>query len=364
MNFSVGGRPGGLSGARRRIAVMSSPSIFTRILAGDIPGEILHETDRVFVLRDIAPQAPVHLLVIPKTEQYANVVELAAGDPSLLAEMVEVANSMAAAAAASGQGDGDFRLDLQHRRRSRSDRVPRPRARAGRRPVGRIPWRRLTTHERPSRTRAAAPTRRRRRCTSGWHRPQRGGRRHRHGPPPRTPGSLSQADRDPIPRRLRAGARQRVTLSGPDGSVRAARRLIEELLQMVRDGRELEPRRGRHLRPHPRGRPHLEPLRPARPGDPHRARARAIRPKTIGQRSYVDAIDHNTITFGIGPAGTGKTYLAMAKAVQALQRKEVSRIILTRPAVEAGERLGYLPGTPDRQDRPVPATRCTTRSTR
>ncbi len=89
---------------------MSSPSIFTRILAGDIPGDILHETDRVFVLRDIAPQAPVHLLVIPKTEQYANVVELAAGDPGLLAEMVDVANSMAAAAAASGQGDGDFRL--------------------------------------------------------------------------------------------------------------------------------------------------------------------------------------------------------------------------------------------------------------
>ena len=70
-----------------------------------------------------------------------------------------------------------------------------------------------------------------------------------------------------------------------------------------------------------------------------------IRPKTLGQKAYVDAIDENTIVFGIGPAGTGKTYLAMAKAVQALQRKEVSRIILTRPAVEAGERLGFLPGT-------------------
>jgi phosphate starvation-inducible PhoH-like protein len=69
-----------------------------------------------------------------------------------------------------------------------------------------------------------------------------------------------------------------------------------------------------------------------------------VRPKTIGQKKYVDAIDQNTIVFGIGPAGTGKTYLAMAKAVQSLQRKEVSRIILTRPAVEAGERLGFLPG--------------------
>ena len=74
-------------------------------------------------------------------------------------------------------------------------------------------------------------------------------------------------------------------------------------------------------------------------------RGRTIRPKTLNQKRYVDAIDHHTIVFGIGPAGTGKTYLAVAKAVQALQAKMVSRIILTRPAVEAGERLGFLPGT-------------------
>ncbi|MEU6850662.1 PhoH family protein [Actinacidiphila alni] len=75
------------------------------------------------------------------------------------------------------------------------------------------------------------------------------------------------------------------------------------------------------------------------------SRGRTIRPKTLNQKRYVDAIDTHTIVFGIGPAGTGKTYLAMAKAVQALQSKQVSRIILTRPAVEAGERLGFLPGT-------------------
>ncbi|MEJ8279344.1 PhoH family protein [Pseudonocardia sp. DW16-2] len=74
-------------------------------------------------------------------------------------------------------------------------------------------------------------------------------------------------------------------------------------------------------------------------------RGKTIRPKTLNQKRYVDAIDASTIVFGIGPAGTGKTYLAMAKAVQALQAKQVNRIILTRPAVEAGERLGYLPGT-------------------
>ncbi len=74
-------------------------------------------------------------------------------------------------------------------------------------------------------------------------------------------------------------------------------------------------------------------------------RGRTIRPKTLNQKRYVESIDAHTIVFGIGPAGTGKTYLAMAKAVQALQAKQVNRIILTRPAVEAGERLGFLPGT-------------------
>ena len=77
----------------------------------------------------------------------------------------------------------------------------------------------------------------------------------------------------------------------------------------------------------------------------HTYRGQAIRPKTPGQKAYVDAIRSNTITFGIGPAGTGKTYLAMAMALSALAHKEVGRIILTRPIVEAGENLGFLPGT-------------------
>jgi len=74
-------------------------------------------------------------------------------------------------------------------------------------------------------------------------------------------------------------------------------------------------------------------------------RGKAIKPKTLGQKKYVDAIRKSTIVFGIGPAGTGKTYLAMAMAVKALQEKQVARLILTRPAVEAGEKLGFLPGT-------------------
>lgn len=84
---------------------MEQPSIFTRILDGEIPSEIVAETENVFVIRDIAPQAPVHLLVIPKTSQYRDVVELADGDPALLAELVGLANTVAA-----DHSDGDFRL--------------------------------------------------------------------------------------------------------------------------------------------------------------------------------------------------------------------------------------------------------------
>jgi histidine triad (HIT) family protein len=84
---------------------MSETSVFTRILNGEIPTQIIAETENAFAIRDIAPQAPVHLLVIPKSEQYRNVVELAAGDPDLLAELVGLANAVAAE-----HSDGDFRL--------------------------------------------------------------------------------------------------------------------------------------------------------------------------------------------------------------------------------------------------------------
>ncbi len=88
-----------------RLDRMSEPSIFTRILQGEIPGTIVAETERVFVLQDISPQAPVHLLVIPKTQEYRDVVELAAGDPSLLAEMVQTAKAVA-----EDHAGGQFRL--------------------------------------------------------------------------------------------------------------------------------------------------------------------------------------------------------------------------------------------------------------
>ena len=136
-----------------------------------------------------------------------------------------------------------------------------------------------------------------------------------------------------------------ITLTGPADAVARARALVDELVALSRSGQGLDPAdvvtSDRILRADTGDRPS-----DVLGGEAIlSSRGRIIRPKTLGQKAYVDAIDENTITFGIGPAGTGKTYLAMAKAVQALQRKEVSRIILSRPAIEAGERLGFLPGT-------------------
>ena len=135
-----------------------------------------------------------------------------------------------------------------------------------------------------------------------------------------------------------------ITLSGASRAVEAARDLVDELLAMTKAGHALAPgdvSSSARILEGDAGRRPSEVLGEAILS----TRGRVIRPKTLGQKEYVDAIEEHTIVFGIGPAGTGKTYLAMAKAVQALQRKEVSRIILTRPAVEAGERLGFLPGT-------------------
>lgn len=135
-----------------------------------------------------------------------------------------------------------------------------------------------------------------------------------------------------------------IAVTGPVGDVALASRLLDELVEVVESGTRLTPdvvTRSVAM---------LTAATATRPAEVLTfnilsSRGRTIRPKTVGQKRYVDAIDASTVTFGIGPAGTGKTYLAMAKAVQALQAKQVSRIVLTRPAVEAGERLGFLPGS-------------------
>ncbi len=136
----------------------------------------------------------------------------------------------------------------------------------------------------------------------------------------------------------------RITLTGEPAEVALAERLLDEIVTIIRTGQGVTTETVERI---------ISMMRAEtteRPADVLSLnilsnRGRTIRPKTLNQKRYVDSIDKHTITFGIGPAGTGKTYLAMAKAVQALQAKDVSRIILTRPAVEAGERLGFLPGT-------------------
>jgi phosphate starvation-inducible PhoH-like protein len=133
----------------------------------------------------------------------------------------------------------------------------------------------------------------------------------------------------------------RLTIEGEEPNVSEARAVVDELVELVEAGQEIGPTTVDSV---------LHAIDQAESvqevfGDVvWRHRGKQITPKTVNQKRYVDAIRDYTVTFGIGPAGTGKTYLAMALAVAALQERQVARIILTRPAVEAGERLGFLPG--------------------
>ena len=168
-------------------------------------------------------------------------------------------------------------------------------------------------------------------------------------PPDLVVGLLGSADENlrALERILAADLHVRgnaVTLSGEPADVALAERVLSELVAIVAGGQPLTPEVVRHSVAMLVGTGNESPAE-VLTLDILSRRGKTIRPKTLNQKRYVDAIDAHTIVFGIGPAGTGKTYLAMAKAVNALQRKQVTRIILTRPAVEAGERLGFLPGT-------------------
>ncbi|OBA79643.1 phosphate starvation-inducible protein PhoH [Mycobacterium sp. 1164966.3] len=168
-------------------------------------------------------------------------------------------------------------------------------------------------------------------------------------PPDLVVGLLGSSDENlrALERTLNADLHVRgnaVTLSGEAADVALAERAITELVAIVAAGQPLTPEVVRHSVAMLVGTGNESPAE-VLTLDILSRRGKTIRPKTLNQKRYVDAIDANTIVFGVGPAGTGKTYLAMAKAVNALQTKQVTRIILTRPAVEAGERLGFLPGT-------------------
>lgn len=132
-----------------------------------------------------------------------------------------------------------------------------------------------------------------------------------------------------------------LSLIGPEGIVDMAVQLVDELVELAKEGHSLDADGVEQA---------IALLTSAhssteRPQEILRSRGRSIRPQSAGQKAYVDAIERSTLVFGLGPAGTGKTYLAMAQAVSALLSGQVRRIVLTRPAVEAGENLGFLPGT-------------------
>jgi phosphate starvation-inducible PhoH-like protein len=146
--------------------------------------------------------------------------------------------------------------------------------------------------------------------------------------------------RERLPCTIRLRGNQ-LTLEGDDQGVAEARAVVDEIVELVEGGHEIGPSTVDAVLG---ALDQAEDIRDVFEDVVWRHRGKKISPKTVNQKRYVDAIRTHTITFGIGPAGTGKTYLAMALAVAALTEREVGRIILTRPAVEAGERLGYLPG--------------------
>jgi phosphate starvation-inducible PhoH-like protein len=133
----------------------------------------------------------------------------------------------------------------------------------------------------------------------------------------------------------------RLTIEGDDEHVAGTRAVLDELVELVEGGHEIGPSTVDAVLG---ALDSAEDIREVFEDVVWRHRGKKIAPKTVTQKEYVDAIRQHTVTFGIGPAGTGKTYLAMALAVAALHDRQVARIILTRPAVEAGERLGFLPG--------------------
>jgi phosphate starvation-inducible protein PhoH and related proteins len=150
---------------------------------------------------------------------------------------------------------------------------------------------------------------------------------------------------DALRDRLRCTIRlrgNRLTIEGEDERVTEARAVVDELVELVEGGHEIGPSTVEAVIG---ALDQVEDVREVFEDVVWRHRGKKIAPKTVTQKRYVDEIRDCTVTFGIGPAGTGKTYLAMALAVSALSDRQVGRIILTRPAVEAGERLGYLPGT-------------------
>ena len=287
--------------------------LFCRIVADEIPATVVGRGDGFLAFEDIAPKAPVHLLVIPvrHVNSIAGVAGL--GDDERAAMLPFIATVAAEA--------GPRRLGLPGHHEPRAgcpaERSPPPLARHGRDPAIRHDVSPPGTAERVIELDDGVAVE-----LAGEH--------------DRVLRELE--DRLDLEVALRGN---RLTLVGREERVRAGAEVVEQLAGLVRAGRPIAPGTIDAVvhsveRPEAAGSMMDDVL--------WRNRQSVVTPRTAGQKRYVDAIRESTITFGIGPAGTGKTYLAVALATAALTRREVGRIILTRPAVEAGERLGFLPG--------------------
>src|SRR5215472_6836302 len=341
-----------------RARISSVPDcLFCKIVAGDVPADLVAESGRTIAFRDINPQAPTHVLVIPR-DHYPDLAAMAAADGEVLAEVAAQAHRVAEAEGIASSGyrvvfntgieagqtvfhahDLASRLTAQLRR-LRADSMTSAMRGRGPTPGG---DKELTDTSREAR------------------------RRSQGGTPADEPAAGSTQVKVVIPddhsmvSLLGSGDEllhviessfhadihvrgNEITITGTTAETAVVAELFAEMTALLGGGAELTPAIVERIIQMLRRKSGVRPAE-VLSLDILSSRGRTIRPKTLNQKRYVDAIDAHTIVFCIGPAGTGKTYLAMAKAVKALQAKEVNRIILTRPAVEAGERLGFLPGT-------------------
>ena len=295
--------------------------LFCRIVAGDVPSETVHETETTVAFKDINPAAPLHVLVVPR-RHIDDASAVTPEDGPVLADMLVSARAVAEAAGVGRAGPG-LPPHLQHRAR-RHELGPAP---PSPRPGGRTTEGTLCrTHD------CLMTTTLRAECFVPGNHLMAGllGTRDEH---------LRQIEQA-FPDDQIVVQGDRISVEGPAAELVV--RLFEELILMVQAGRDLDS--STVARAIDMVREDIRPSDVLRSEVVRAAGGKTVRPNTAGQKRYVDAISQNIITFGIGPAGTGKSYLAVAQAVHALQSRQVTRIILTRPAVEAGERLGFLPG--------------------
>ncbi len=293
--------------------------LFCQIVAGDIPAKVAAESDDALAFYDIAPQAPVHVLVIPKAH-FDGVNEVTLEHPGVFEDLMRLAQEVADVGGHQGQ-----RLPTGDQRGTRrsADGVASPHPRPGWSTDDLAPW--MTQQARADEALTTTTYVANTHLMAGLL-----GARDEH---------LRVIERAFPKSKIRVQGNQ-ISVTGPDAAM--VLRLFDELVVVLESGQSLDSTKIQ--RTIDMVAEDLVPSEVLRHEVVRGAKGKTIRPSTAGQKRYTDAIDDNIITFGVGPAGTGKSYLAVAQAVQALHRRQVNRIVLTRPAVEAGENLGFLPG--------------------